>query len=149
MSIGKFVRETILANPEVSTEDILTAVVAQYPNAKTTASCIAWYKSDMRKKGLLGGGRSKVAKVDPMVKMRQDLEAAKEELELLETKGWVKQRIKSLKLAIDDYESQIQTWEEDKESEEPEEPTEAEKIEDILVEKAEQAAEIQRDIEAE
>ena len=143
MSIGKFVRETILANSEVSTEDILVAVREQYPNAKTTASCIAWYKSDMRKKGLLSGGRSKaVAKVDPRKELEATLDKVLEELENLTTKGWVKQRIKSLELAKADYEAQLADLDKEPMSEE-------EEAEDIMVEKAEQAAEIQRDIEAE
>lgn len=57
MSIGKFVREVILANAEATTQEILDQVQAQFPEAKTSPACIAWYKSDMRKKGLLGGGR--------------------------------------------------------------------------------------------
>lgn len=57
MSIGKFVREAILANAEATTQEILDQVQAQFPEAKTSPACIAWYKSDMRKKGLLGGGR--------------------------------------------------------------------------------------------
>lgn len=57
MSIGKFVREAILANAEATSQEILNQVQEQYPEAKTSPACIAWYKSDMRKKGLLGGGR--------------------------------------------------------------------------------------------
>ena len=57
MSIGKFVREAILANAEATSQEILNQVQAQFPEAKTSPACIAWYKSDMRKKGLLGGGR--------------------------------------------------------------------------------------------
>lgn len=53
MSIGKFAREAILANPTMKNDDILALVKAQFPNAKTTYACIAWYKSDMRKKGLM------------------------------------------------------------------------------------------------
>ena len=57
MSIGKFVRKAILANAEATSQEILNLVQEQYPEAKTSPACIAWYKSDMRKKGLLGGGR--------------------------------------------------------------------------------------------
>lgn len=32
---------------------ILEMIRTEFPQAKTTVACIAWYKSDMRKKGLL------------------------------------------------------------------------------------------------
>lgn len=59
MSIGNFVRNTVLQNPDLKNEEILAQVLETYPEAKTTMGCIAWYKSDMRKKGLIGGGRAR------------------------------------------------------------------------------------------
>lgn len=53
MSIGSTVRQLVLENPELSNADILTKVKELFPQAKTTMACIAWYKSDMRKKGLI------------------------------------------------------------------------------------------------
>jgi hypothetical protein len=53
MSIGKFVRNCVLENSEMKNEEILTKVKEAFPTAKTTYACIAWYKSDMRKKGLI------------------------------------------------------------------------------------------------
>lgn len=53
VSIGKFVQQLVLDNADMSNVDILAKVKEQYPQAKTTMACIAWYKSDMRKKGLI------------------------------------------------------------------------------------------------
>lgn len=53
VSIGKFVQQLVLDNADLSNVDILAKVKEQYPQAKTTMACIAWYKSDMRKKGLI------------------------------------------------------------------------------------------------
>ena len=50
MSIGKFASNLILTTSKSNTE-ILEAVRKQFPEAKTTMACIAWYKSDLRKKG--------------------------------------------------------------------------------------------------
>ena len=51
MNIGNFCRAQILAGK--TNAEILNLVAIQFPTAKTTAACIAWYKSDMRKHGLL------------------------------------------------------------------------------------------------
>lgn len=53
VSIGKFVQQLVLDNADLPNVDILAKVKEQYPQAKTTMACIAWYKSDMRKKGLI------------------------------------------------------------------------------------------------
>lgn len=53
VSIGKFVQQLVLDNTDMPNVDILAKVKEQYPQAKTTMACIAWYKSDMRKKGLI------------------------------------------------------------------------------------------------
>lgn len=50
MSIGKFASNLILTTSMSNTE-ILEAAKKQFPEAKTTMACIAWYKSDLRKKG--------------------------------------------------------------------------------------------------
>ena len=114
MSIGKFVRETILANATISNDEILTQIKERFPTAKTTTSCIAWYKSDMRKKGLLSGGRAKaVMKEDPMTKARRELEEAQADLANLTDKAWIKNKVQSLKLKVADLEAEIQTLEED------------------------------------
>jgi hypothetical protein len=54
MGIGQFCRHMMLNSSKSNTE-ILAMVLKLYPEAKTTAACIAWYKSDLRKKGLLVG----------------------------------------------------------------------------------------------
>ena len=88
MSIGNFVRELVLSNPEISHDDAVKQVKERYPEAKTTTSCIAWYKSDMRKKGLLSGGRAKAPRTEEVVaadieRVEKQLEALKQELEKL------------------------------------------------------------------
>jgi len=109
MSIGTFVRETISNNSALSTEEILAKVRDQFPEAKTTASCVAWYKSDMRKKGLLGGGRVKaVMVVDPKIKAQQELDAATHDLENLTNKQWIKDKVQSLKLQIEDLKAELE-----------------------------------------
>lgn len=51
MNIGNFARAQILLGK--NNAEILNLIKIQFPEAKTTAACIAWYKSDMRKVGLL------------------------------------------------------------------------------------------------
>lgn len=84
MSIGKTARELILANPTMKNDDILAKVKAQYPEAKTTYACIAWYKSDMRKKGILSpkGERTMEIVTDELTKAKELVERL--EFELLE-----------------------------------------------------------------
>lgn len=61
MSVGGYCRALIkkadLENLHLSNEDMAAKVVAKFKEhgveVKTSAACIAWYKSDMRKKGLL------------------------------------------------------------------------------------------------
>ena len=55
MGIGQFCRYLMLNSSKSNTE-ILALVIKTYPDAKTTPACIAWYKSDLRKKGLIAAG---------------------------------------------------------------------------------------------
>jgi hypothetical protein len=64
MSIGKFAQSLILNNLEMSNTQILEAVKKMYPSAKTSMACIAWYKSDLRKKNLLAKKNQPVELVD-------------------------------------------------------------------------------------
>jgi hypothetical protein len=52
MSIGKFAKNLIMTTTLSNTE-ILAAVQKEFPAAKTSMACIAWYKSDLRKKNIL------------------------------------------------------------------------------------------------
>jgi len=52
LGIGQFVRQMMLKSTKNNTE-ILELVHKHFPEAKTTPACIAWYKSDLRKKGLI------------------------------------------------------------------------------------------------
>lgn len=51
MNIGQYSRDLILKGG--TNDEILEQVLKTFPKAKTTKACIAWYKSDLRKKGLL------------------------------------------------------------------------------------------------
>jgi len=53
--IGQFVRH-LLKNTSKTNAEILELTLKTFDGSKTTAACIAWYKTDMRKKGLLTGG---------------------------------------------------------------------------------------------
>ena len=52
MSIGNFARQAIINNPSAKNQELLEMVKAQFPEAKTTIACIAWYKSDIKKNGV-------------------------------------------------------------------------------------------------
>jgi len=58
MNIGQLCKYLIL-NSEKSNAEILEIVKAKFPEAKTSPACIAWYKSDLRKAGMLGPRQSK------------------------------------------------------------------------------------------
>ncbi|TXH51667.1 MAG: hypothetical protein E6Q97_17935 [Desulfurellales bacterium] len=87
-SIGSFVRRAVSENPTSSSKEILAKVKAQYPEAKTTEGCIGWYKTDMRKKGLLVGGR--VGSKTPegikakITELQAQIESLKDQLFVLE-----------------------------------------------------------------
>ena len=74
MNIGNFCRAQILLGKK--NVEILELVQKQFPEAKTTAACIAWYKSDMRNKGMIE------RKVTAKAMTKEDLLAA---LALLES----------------------------------------------------------------
>lgn len=68
MNVGAVCRALILKaeaeGKSISNEDLATKVVKIFEEhsvtVKTSAACIAWYKSDMRKKGqLVGKGQAK------------------------------------------------------------------------------------------
>jgi hypothetical protein len=50
-SIGSFARNIIATRSELSNAQVLELVRAQFPSAKTSVACIAWYKSNMKKTG--------------------------------------------------------------------------------------------------
>jgi hypothetical protein len=81
MSIGKFASNLILTT-SLSNTEILAKVQEQFPSAKTTMACIAWYKSDLRKKGLIAGKTSTAfTKEEKIAALKAQLEA----LEAVET----------------------------------------------------------------
>jgi len=58
VGIGSRIIEMILAHPEMTNKEILDKILAldlsKDKNRPTSYACIAWYKSDLRKKGLIG-----------------------------------------------------------------------------------------------
>lgn len=109
VSIGQFVRQCVLENSELKNQEILGKVLEKFPEAKTTISCIAWYKTDMRKKGLIGG-RNAMTK-DGIIK----------EIELLE------KRLETLKLQLKAMEEEAAAVGEEQVEAAPETETVAEK----------------------
>ena len=79
-SIGSFAKATIANNSNKSNQELLDIVLQEFPNAKTSLSCIAWYKSDMKKHGY------KVAtQVERSISViENELESAKLQVELLQ-----------------------------------------------------------------
>lgn len=56
--IGQFARWLIL-NTDKNNAEILALVRKVFPGAETTPACIAWYKTDLRKKGLLAASEKR------------------------------------------------------------------------------------------
>lgn len=52
MNIGQFITWCIL-NTSKSNSEILELVHAKFEGCKTTPACVAWYKSKLRKAGLI------------------------------------------------------------------------------------------------
>ena len=48
-SIGSFARNIIATQPTLTNQEVLDLVKGEFPNAKTSINCIAWYKSNMKK----------------------------------------------------------------------------------------------------
>ena len=48
--IGQYAQR-LMTSTDMKNPDILTAVRAQFSEAKTTMACIAWYRSDLKKQG--------------------------------------------------------------------------------------------------
>lgn len=53
VGVGSFCKDKIL-NSVWTNAEILEEVKRVFPSAKTTYACIAWYRSDLRSKGLIG-----------------------------------------------------------------------------------------------
>lgn len=53
LGIGKFIQDLMIKDPTRSNKDLLKAALEQFPTAQTSSACIAWYRSDLRKKGLI------------------------------------------------------------------------------------------------
>ena len=75
VTIGSFAKNILATQSNLSNQEVLDLILQEFPNAKTSLSCVAWYKSDMKKHNY------KVVEV----KVRT-LEVIKEELELARLK---------------------------------------------------------------
>lgn len=53
LGIGKFIQELMIKDQTLGNKDLLKAALEQFPTAQTSSACIAWYRSDLRKKGLI------------------------------------------------------------------------------------------------
>jgi len=51
LGVGAFIRECIIS--DMKNVDILKLVEEKYINNNTTYACVAWYRNDMKKKGLI------------------------------------------------------------------------------------------------
>ena len=78
LTIGKFAQGLILDNPEMTNSEILENIQVAFPAAKTSMACIAWYKSDLRKKGMIAKRGATPATVEEQIKaLEAKLEALK------------------------------------------------------------------------
>ena len=86
MSIGKFAKNLIMTTTLSNTE-ILKKVQEAFPTAKTSMACIAWYKSDLRKKNILNDKKvvektldeqlfEVCAQLDELAKKKEELQMA-------------------------------------------------------------------------
>ena len=58
MNIGQLITWLIL-NTSKSNSEILEAVHEKFPESKTTPACVAWYKTKLRKQGLIAKNNGK------------------------------------------------------------------------------------------
>jgi hypothetical protein len=49
--VGAFIREVLTETPEATANDVLAMVQKKWPEAKTSAACVGWYRSQMYKNG--------------------------------------------------------------------------------------------------
>ena len=70
MTIGEFACWLIINQETWSNQQILDAVLEVFKDAKTSMASIAWYKTSLRKKGLIGArsGSTKVINQDALAK---------------------------------------------------------------------------------
>lgn len=59
MGIGAVARKLILGNTQATNKVVLERILKLFPEAKTTAACIAWYRNDLVKKGLIAANASR------------------------------------------------------------------------------------------
>ena len=49
VTIGSFAKNILATQSNLSNQEVLDLILQEFPNAKTSLSCVAWYKSDMKK----------------------------------------------------------------------------------------------------
>lgn len=79
--IGQFAVRVLLTEPTLKNQEVLDLVKREFPDAKTTMACIAWYKSDIKKKGT-----QPIAKEITLEMIDAELAEAKAKVEELEGK---------------------------------------------------------------
>lgn len=75
--IGQFVQR-VMSSTQLKNAEILELVGTEFPEAKTTSACIAWYRSDLKKKPQ--------PKVETLETINLEIKAAEEKLEELKAK---------------------------------------------------------------
>ena len=85
-SIGSYARELIAAHPDKSNQEIRDMVLQKFTEAKTSISCIAWYKSNMKKTGFKQSApppRTLEVIEEEIIELKQKLVCLEEEAEEL------------------------------------------------------------------
>lgn len=77
--IGQYVQR-LMTTTQLTNVEVLTQVKEQFQDAKTTMSCIAWYKSDLKKK------KATFVKAESLETIELEIQEAKAKLEELELK---------------------------------------------------------------
>lgn len=86
--IGQFAVRVLLTEPSLKNQQVLDLVKREFPEAKTTMACIAWYKSDIKKKGT-----PPIAKEVTLESIDQEIQEAQDKLEELQGKreAWLEE----------------------------------------------------------
>ena len=80
VTIGSFAKNILATQEGLSNQEVLDLILQEFPSAKTSLSCVAWYKSDMKKTNY------KVAKFQErtLEVIELELQAAKDKVLMLE-----------------------------------------------------------------
>lgn len=81
--IGAYVQRVMINNPDMKNASILDLVKSEFPEAKTSPACIAWYRSDLKKSGKTAQPAERTVEVidSEILDLEQQLEALRGERE--------------------------------------------------------------------